>query len=86
MMRRAATLEAKDFKAGSDQLIVQMNAKFSSGKIGQATHLIDRFVTWATGADDFMDFKWQTCVSSGGLPRATVERVACDPRFLRTTA
>ena len=33
-MRRAATLEAKDFKASTGQLIAQMNAKFSGREIG----------------------------------------------------
>ena len=51
------TLEAKDFKTSTGQVIAQMNAKFSSGRIGQATHLIDRFVTWAAGDDDFRGFQ-----------------------------
>ena len=52
-MRRAATLEAKDFKASASQLIAQMNAKFSGGEIGQPTRLVNRFVAWAAGDNDF---------------------------------
>ena len=85
-MRRAATLEAKHFKTSAGQLIAQMNAKFSGGEIGQAADLVNRFVTWATGDDDFhMDFKWQPRVSSAEPPCATVERVACGPRSLRAS-
>jgi hypothetical protein len=46
-MRRAATLEAKDFNTNTGQLIAQMNTKFSGGKIREPTHLINRFITWA---------------------------------------
>ena len=34
-IRRAATLDAKDFKASTGQLIAQMNAKFAGREIGE---------------------------------------------------
>src|SRR6185369_5635469 len=33
-----------------------MNTKFSGGKIREPTHLINRFITWAAGDDDFHGF------------------------------
>lgn len=52
-MRRAVTLEAKDFKTSAAQLIAQMNAKLSGREIGEPTHLINQFVTRAAG-DDYL--------------------------------
>ena len=56
-IRCTATLEAKDFKTSTGQLIAQMNAKFSGGEIGQPTHLVNRFVTRPASDDDFHGFQ-----------------------------
>ena len=52
--------EAKGFKTRASQLIAQMNAKFSGGEIGQATHLVNRFETGATGNNYFHGFQIST--------------------------
>lgn len=56
-MRRAATLEAKDFKAGAGQLIAQMDSKLAGGEIGEPPHLVNRCATRAVGDDDYQGFQ-----------------------------
>ena len=57
-----------DFKTCASQLIAQMNAEFAAGKIGQAANLVNRFVTWAAGDDDFYEF----LIASHGFTRPEI--------------